>query len=62
AKQLCDHLHRNNLYEEFQSGFRLYLSMEPDENNQLIKLQACLQDIKAWMSHNFLLLNSDKTE
>ncbi|KAK2872069.1 hypothetical protein Q8A73_024565, partial [Channa argus] len=41
---------------------QLYLSMEPDENNQLIKLQACLQDIKAWMSHNFLLLNSDKTE
>ena len=28
--------------------------------NQLTKLQACLKDIKTWMTHNFLLLNSDK--
>ena len=36
--------------------------MKPDETNQLVKLQACLKDIKAWMTCNFLLLNSDKTE
>ena len=41
---------------------QLYLSMKPDETNQLVKLQACLKDIKAWMTCNFLLLNSDKTE
>lgn len=41
---------------------QLYLSMKPDETNQLAKLQACLKDIKTWMTHNFLLLNSDKTE
>ena len=36
--------------------------MKPDETNQLSKLQACLKDIKTWMTCNFLLLNSDKTE
>lgn len=41
---------------------QLYLSMKPDEKNQLVKLQACLKDIKTWMTSNFLLLNSDKTE
>ena len=41
---------------------QLYLSMKPDETNQLVKLQACLTDIKAWMTWNFLLFNSDKTE
>ena len=41
---------------------QLYLSIKPDEANQLAKLQACLKDIKSWMTCNFLLLNSDKTE
>ncbi|KAI3360336.1 hypothetical protein L3Q82_014651 [Scortum barcoo] len=38
------------------------LPLEPDKTDQLLKLQACLKDIKAWMTRNFLLLNSDKTE
>ena len=41
---------------------QLYLSMKPDGTDQLIKLQACLKDIKSWMTRNYLLLNSDKTE
>ena len=41
---------------------QLYLSFRPDETNQLEKLKACLKDIKSWMTCNFLLLNSDKTE
>ena len=41
---------------------QLYLSMKPNEINRLVKLQACLKDIKAWMTCNFLHLNSDKTE
>jgi len=28
AAQLCDHLHRNNLFEEFQSGFRVHHGTE----------------------------------
>ena len=41
---------------------QLYLSLKPEQCNQLTKLQACLKDIKTWMTRNFLLLNSDKTE
>ncbi|XP_054875006.1 uncharacterized protein LOC129350900 [Amphiprion ocellaris] len=41
---------------------QLYLSMKPNETNQLARLQDCLKDIKTWMTYNFLLLNSDKTE
>ncbi|XP_042349014.1 uncharacterized protein LOC121947898, partial [Plectropomus leopardus] len=41
---------------------QLYLSMKPDETDQLSRLQTCLKDVKAWMSCNFLMLNSDKTE
>ena len=41
---------------------QLYLSIKPDESNQSSKLQTCLKDIKSWMSCNFLMLNSEKTE
>ncbi|XP_034041739.1 uncharacterized protein LOC117524118, partial [Thalassophryne amazonica] len=41
---------------------QLYLSMKPEDTHQLAKLQDCLTDIKTWMTSNFLLLNSDKTE
>ncbi len=41
---------------------QLYLSIKPDETHQLAKLQMCLQDVKTWMTCNFLMLNSDKTE
>ena len=41
---------------------QLYLSMKPDETNRLVRLQACLKDIKTWMTQSCLLLNSDKTE
>ncbi|TWW77662.1 hypothetical protein D4764_12G0010520 [Takifugu flavidus] len=41
---------------------KLYLSMKPEETEQLAKLQTCLKDIKSWMSSNFLLLNSGTTE
>lgn len=41
---------------------QLYLSVKPDEAAQLSKMEACLVDIKKWMTHNFLLLNPSKTE
>ncbi|MDF4304855.1 reverse transcriptase domain-containing protein, partial [Vibrio parahaemolyticus] len=31
---------------------QLYLSMKPEESNQLTKLHNCLKDIKTWMSTN----------
>ena len=41
---------------------QLYISSRPDENAKLSKLTECVKDIKDWMTHNFLLLNPDKTE
>ena len=41
---------------------QLYLSIKPEQCNELTELQAGLNDIKTWMTRNFLLLNSDKTE
>ncbi|XP_056098168.1 uncharacterized protein LOC130076896 [Rhinichthys klamathensis goyatoka] len=41
---------------------QLYISSRPDENITSSKLTECLKDIKCWMTRNFLLLNSDKTE
>ncbi len=41
---------------------QLYISTRPDETSKLSKLTECVQNFKAWMTNNFLLLNSDKTE
>ncbi|XP_030580839.1 uncharacterized protein LOC115777144, partial [Archocentrus centrarchus] len=49
-------------FHSYADDTQLYLSMKPDDTHQLVKLQECLKDIKAWMTSNFLLLNSDKTE
>ncbi len=41
---------------------QLYISSRPDETYQFAKLTECIVDIKNWMTRNFLLLNSEKTE
>lgn len=41
---------------------QLYLSIKPDQTMQMTTLSACVRDIKTWMTVNYLLLNSDKTE
>ncbi|XP_033945045.2 uncharacterized protein, partial [Pseudochaenichthys georgianus] len=41
---------------------QLYLSIKPDEINHLNKIQDCLKDLKTWMTLNFLMLNTTKTE
>ena len=35
-----------------------YLSFKPKETNVVAKFQACLKDIKMWMTYNFFALNS----
>ncbi len=37
-------------------------SSRPGETQQIEKLMECIVDIKNWMTNNFLLLNSEKTE
>ena len=41
---------------------QLYLPIKAEDRSQIVKLEACLSAVKNWMSSNFLLLNSDKTE
>jgi len=41
---------------------QLYLSIKPDETNRLNKIQDCLKDLKTWMTLNFLMLKTAKTE
>ncbi len=41
---------------------QLYISSRPGETHQIEKLLECIVDIKNWMTNNFLLLNSEKTE
>ena len=41
---------------------QLYISTKPDTIAKQSTLEACLKDMKEWMAHNFLLLNSGKTE
>ncbi len=41
---------------------QLYISIRPDETYKLPKLTECVINVKDWMTNNFLLLNSNKTE
>ncbi len=41
---------------------QLYISSRPGETHKIEKLMECIVDIKNWMTSNFLLLNSEKTE
>ncbi len=41
---------------------QLYISSRPGETHQIEKLMECIVDLKNWMTSNFLLLNSEKTE
>jgi len=49
-------------FHSYADDTQLYLSMKPNDSSPITKLDACLSDIKIWMSNNFLCLNSDKTE
>ncbi|KAI2644942.1 RNA-directed DNA polymerase from mobile element jockey [Labeo rohita] len=41
---------------------QLYISSRPGETYQFEKLMDCVVELKNWMTSNFLLLNSEKTE
>ena len=54
------------LFHLYADDQQVYLSFEPANKNAqsqcMTKLQNCIEDIRTWMSFNFLKLNDDKTE
>ena len=64
SSYICYHWVMNNSinFHCYADDTQLYLSIKPGEQFPLVKLRECLTDIKTWMTCNFLLLNSDKTE
>ncbi len=49
-------------YHCYADDTQLYDSSRPGETHQIEKLMECIVDIKNWMTNNFFLLNSEKTE
>ena len=41
---------------------QLYISAKPDTIVKQLTMEVCLKEMKQWMAHNFLLLNSGKTK
>ncbi len=52
----------NTGFHCYADDTQLYISTRPDETSKLSNLTECVKNIKHWMTNNFLLLNSDKTE
>ena len=56
----------NILFHLYADDQQVYLSFKPANKNVqsqcMTKLQNCIEDIRTWMSFNFLKLNDDKTE
>ncbi len=49
-------------FHSYADDTQLYIYSRPGETHQIEKLMECIVDIKNWMTSNFLLLNSEKTE
>ncbi len=69
TKRVSKHYPLGNIIRKYGISFhcyaddtQLYISTRPDETSKLSKLTECVKNVKDWMTNNFLLLNSDKTE
>ena len=49
-------------FHSYADDTQLYISLSPNDISPIDKLVQCIDHINLWMSHNFLLLNKDKTE
>ena len=53
----------NISYHMYADDTQLYLDFkDSQENAAMSSIQSCIQDIKTWLTDNFLLLNDKKTE
>ena len=63
---LGDIIHSHDLdYHCYADDTQIYISVDPDQCNidaAINRLETCIDDVKSWMSHNYLKLNDDKTE
>ncbi|XP_062859981.1 uncharacterized protein LOC134322037, partial [Trichomycterus rosablanca] len=56
-------IHKHGInFHCYADDTQLYISAKPNDTDTISKIEDCVNDIKNWMSCNFLLLNSDKTE
>lgn len=44
------------IFNCYADDTQLYLSIKPKESDQFVKLHTCLNDIKSWMTQNFLMV------
>ncbi|MGH0138934.1 UNVERIFIED_CONTAM: hypothetical protein FKN15_035625 [Acipenser sinensis] len=50
------------MFHSYADDTQLYLKFNPGSPSAMVRLSACIQDIEAWMSANFLQLNTSKSE
>ena len=50
------------MFHSYADDTQLYLKLDPGSTSPMVCLSACIQDIEAWMSANFLQLNTSKSE
>lgn len=46
----------------YADDLQIYLPLKPNDNVSLDSLLSCIDDIRMWLSQNFLSLNNEKTE
>ena len=64
---LGDICRSHGIYAHFYADdSQIYMTFKPsrsgDKDTVISKLEACIEDIREWMTHNLLKLNEDKTE
>ena len=64
---LGDICRSHGIYAHFYADdSQIYMTFKPsrsgDKDTVISKLEACIEDIRDWMTHNLLKLNEDKTE
>lgn len=50
------------VFHYYADEAQLYLSLNPNSSSALGRLLACVDEVKSWISANFLSLNEAKTE